>query len=360
MSGNDMATDVLRRLTEKGMFTLPSAEGDLTGHAERLLGELARKRPQDVLDAFVSDMAVGMLPPITNSLPELGKDGAIKVRQAIDWRINAEVSKAPPYEAVVSTNLVTFIASMISTLHSGIGINLVDDHGRPESPPLDARPVRVVARDMKRLLDGFIAEQQVEVLDADAEGARYMIHFRLLHCALSWALGHELGHIVVTESRRRRIDAPFQPLATALLERHFAQLLNDKRFKDALGPLNEEARLRVYDRWLTEINADIIGASLACGYQKDRGPSRGIEGVVGFTMFAIHLGLLSQYFLAAYMNLLNSRVALASRTHPPMDFRMHCVLMWMYKDKMKEATEGPVAYGQQVFTEVLRQAGAAV
>lgn len=355
-----MATDVLRRLSAKGVFKLPSEHGDLKGHAEKLLGELASKPRQEVLDAFVSDIAAGMMPPITITFPELGKTGAIKVRHAIDWRINAEVSKAPPYQAVISTNLVTFIASMISTLHSGIGINLVDDHGRPESPTLEARPIRVVARDVKRLLDGFMAEQQVEVLDANAEGARYMIHFRLLHCALSWALGHELGHIVVTESRRRRIEAPFQPLATALLESHFAQLLNDSRFKAALGPLDEASRLRLYDRWLTEINADIMGASLACGYQKDRGPSRGLEGVVGFTKFAIHLVLMSQYLLVTYMNLLNDGHALASRTHPPMDFRMHCVLTWMYRDKMREATEGPVAYIQDVFKEVLRQAGATV
>src|SRR5262245_56402259 len=189
-----MATDVLRRLSAKGVFTLPSEHDDLKGQAEELLGELASKPSQDVLDAFVSDIAVGMMPPVTNTFPELGRDGAITARQAIDWRINAEVSKAPPYQAVVSTNLVTFIASMISTLHSGIGINLVDDHGRPESPTLEPRPVRVVARDIKRLLDGFMAEQRVDVLDADAQGARYMIHFRLLHCALSWALGHELGH----------------------------------------------------------------------------------------------------------------------------------------------------------------------
>ena len=352
-----MATDVLRRLAEKGMFTLPSKDGDLTGYAEKQLRELAAKRPEQVLDAFVSEIAVGMLPPIVNSFPELGKDGAITVRQIVDWRINAEVSKAPPYEAVVSTNLVTFIASMLSTLHAGIGINLVDDEGRPESPPLAATPVRIVARDIKRLLDGFIAERQVAVLDADATGARYMIHFRLLHCALSWALGHELAHIAVTESRRRRIDAPFQPLAASLLDRHFAQLLGDTRFTDALGPLNEAERLRVYDRWLTEINADIMGASLACGYQKDRGPSRGIPGVVGFTMFAIHLVLMSQYLLATYTNLLNSGQALASRTHPPMDFRMHCVLTWMYKDKVREAAEGPVTYVQEVFKEVLRQSG---
>jgi hypothetical protein len=60
------------------------------------------------------------------------------------------------------------------------------------------------------------------------------------------------------------------------------------------------------------------------------------------------------------MNLLDDRQPLASPTHPPIDFRMHCVLTWMYKDRMREATEHPVAYVQEVFTEVLRQAGAAV
>ncbi len=355
-----MAAEVLERLAQKGMFSLPSRDGDLTDYAEELLQELSQKRPQDVLDAFVSDIAAGMIPTIARGLPNLGEKGAIRVRQSIDWRIDANVSKAPPFEAVVSSNLVSFFASMISTLLSGIGIHLVDDDGRAESPSIEARPVRVVARDVKRLLEGFMAEQQVEMLDADAVGARYMIHFRLMHCALSWVLGHELGHIVSTESRRRKQEAPFQPLATNLLESHFTQLLNDERFRGSLGSLSEEGRLRIFDHWLTEINADIMGASLACGYEKDGGPSRGIPGVVGFTMFAIHLGLLSQYMLASYMNLLDSRHELASPTHPPMDFRMHCVLVWMYEDRIREATETPVAYVQQVFTEVFRQAGARV
>jgi hypothetical protein len=352
-----MAAEVLERLAEKGVFKLPSREGDLTGHAEALLRELSRKRPQQVLDAFVGDMAAGMIPTIAKNLPELGETNAIRVRQAIDWRINAEVSKAPPYEAVVSSNLVKFVASMISALHSGIGIQLVDDEGRVESPTLEARPSRVVARDVKRLLDGFMAEQEIEALGEDALGARYMIHFRLFHCALAWALGHELGHIVSTESRRRRKEAPFQPLATELLESQFEQFLGDPRYREALGPLNEEGRLRVFDRWLTEINADIIGASLACGYENDRGPSRGIPGVVAFTKLAIHLGLLSQHILAAYMNLLDSRHQLASPTHPPMKLRMLCVLIWMYRDRLQEATAAPAGYVQQVFIEVLQQAG---
>jgi hypothetical protein len=358
MSTKDISVEVLKRLTEKGVFKLPSREGDLRSHAGALLRELSQKHPQEALDVFVSEMADGMIPTIANTLPELGKADAIRVRQAIDWRINAEVSKVPPYEAVVSSNMVRFVASMISTLHSGISIQLVDDEGRVESPAIEAKPVRVVARDIKRLLDGYIAEQEIEVLDDDITGAQYMIHFRIFHCALAWALGHELGHIVLTESRRRRQEAPFQPFATALLEGHFMQLLNDERFRDALGPLSEEGRLHLFDHWLTEINADIMGASLACGYEKDRGPSRSLPNVVGFTMFAIHLGLLSQYMLTAYMNLLDSRHKLASLTHPPMDFRMHCVLMWMYKDRMQEATAALVSYVQQVFTEVLRQAGA--
>jgi hypothetical protein len=360
MSMQNVATEVLKRLADKGVLALPSADGDSRAHAEAALQELSRRRPQEVLDAFVADIAAGMVPTIAGSLPELGRPGAIRVRQTIDWRINAAVSKAPPYEAVVTTNLVQFVSSMLNTLQSGIGIQLVADDGQAQGRSIEARPVRLVARDVKRLLDGFLAEQDVATLDADATGARYMIQFRLFHCALAWALGHELGHIVVTESRRRRQEAPFQPLATHWLESHFTQLLGDRRFRDALGQPDEAQQLRIFDHWLTEINADILGASLACGYEKERGPSRGIPGVVGFTMLAIHLGLMSQYLLAAYMNLLNPRLALASPTHPPMDFRMHCVLLWMYRDRMREATEAPVAYVQQVFTEVLRQAGAKV
>ncbi|MCU0694074.1 MAG: hypothetical protein MUF54_22000, partial [Polyangiaceae bacterium] len=60
------------------------------------------------------------------------------------------------------------------------------------------------------------------------------------------------------------------------------------------------------------------------------------------------------------MNLLDSSHKLASQLHPPMDFRMHCVLRWMYGDKMREATESTVTYVQGVFTEVMRQAGAQV
>ena len=82
--------------------------------------------------------------------------------------------------------------------------------------------------------------------------------------------------------------------------------------------------------------------------------------MVSFTKFAIHLALMSQYLLARYMNLLNDRQALVSPTHPPIDFRMLCVLKWMYNDRLHEATEHPTAHVQKVFTEVLRQAGAAV
>ena len=165
-----------------------------------------------------------------------------------------------------------------------------------------------------------------------------------------------MGHVVVTESHHQRQEAPFEPFAKAPLESHFEQLLQDERFRDTLGFLTEEQRVSVFDHWLTEINADILGASLACGYQKDHGISRDLPTVVGFTKLAIHLALMSQYILDAYMNLLDQQHKLASRAHPPMDFRMHCVLLWMYQDKMREATEGLVDYVQKVFVEVLRQA----
>jgi hypothetical protein len=351
---------VLEDLSDKGVFGLASSEGESRALAEGLLLDWSRKSPQEILDKFVMDIAAGMIPTIVNTLPELGHPGAIRVRQVIDWRIDAAVTKAPPYEVVVSTSLVLLVASMVNALLSGLGIDWVDDEGRLTAPAEEPRPVDVVARDIKRLLDGFMAEQQISVLDGEAAGKRYAVQFKLLLCALSWTVGHELGHIVSTECRRSKQAAPFQPFATKMLETYFQQLLNDKRFQDSMGPQSEEGQLLIFDNWLSEINADIMGASLTCGYQRDRGPDRDVPGIVGYTKFAIHLGLLSQYMLGAYMNLLDSSHKLASQLHPPMDFRMHCVLRWMYGDKMREATESTVTYVQGVFTEVMRQAGAQV
>lgn len=360
MTDPTMVENLMRRLRDRGLLDLPSKEGDLTGYAETFLRDLSQKKPQQVLDAMVSEMASGMMPSIARTFPELGKAGAIRVRQVVDRRIDAVTSKKPPYDVVVSSSLVAFVSSMINALMSGVGIALVGDEGRPESPTIKPRPLKSVASDIKQALNDHIAGRPIPFLDSDASGARYMIQFRNFHCALSWALGHEMGHVVVTESRHQMQQAPFEPFARGHLENHFEQLLADERFRDAVGPLTEVQRLSVFDRWLTEINADILGASLACGYQKDYGISRDAPDVVGFTKLAIHLILMSQYILDAYMNLFDERHKLASRTHPPMDFRMHCVLAWMYRDQVREATAGVVDYVQKVFTEVLRQAGAKV
>ena len=111
---------------------------------------------------------------------------------------------------------------------------------------------------------------------------------------------------MVTESKRRRIDAPFQPLANGLLEGHFEQLLKDTRFRDALGPLDEQKRLRLFDSWLTEINVDIIGPAWPAATRRTEGRAKSIPGVDSFVNFVIHLALMSQYRLARYMNLLGT------------------------------------------------------
>jgi hypothetical protein len=184
-----------------------------------------------------------------------------------------------------------------------------------------------------------------------------MMGHRIFHCALSWVVGHELGHIVVTESRLRHQVPPFEDFSNRYLEGHFEQLLSDSRFRDSLGPLNEREQLQVFNNWLTEINCDILGTSLACGYQSEVGPWRGRGEVIGLTKLAIHIGLLSQFLLFQYMDLMGQGQILASRTHPPIDFRMHCVIMWMYGEQAQEATREVTSYVQKVFAEALRQAG---
>jgi hypothetical protein len=281
----------------------------------------------------------------------------VRVHQTIDWRLDAAVSQAPPYVVLVSSNLVRFVASMISALHSGLGIQLVDDDGDVQGDALAPRSEREVARDIKRLLDGFITEQQVQDTDFGDTPARRMVQFRIFHCALSWVLAHELGHVVVSESRRQGLQPPFEHLVRPLLEGNAAALFADRRYREQLEGLDELQRAAVREAWLTELNADVIGASLACGYQKDHGISRGVAGIVAVTKFAIHLGLLSLSLLDRYRHLHEPDYPLATRTHPPLDFRMFCVLSWMYKEHVEEASEVPATYATRVFAEVLRQAG---
>jgi len=357
MFNKPASAELIKRLKDQGLFDLPSDDGDPTDHVKAILQGMRKQTPQQVLDGLVAEIAAGMVPTMAHALPELGRPGAVRVHQVIDWRINAMVSDAPPYEALVSTNLVKFLASMISALNSGIGIQLVDDHGNHDGAPMAPRPDREVARDIKRLLDGFIAEQQVLALDFGDDAPRHMVQFRLFHCALSWVLGHELGHIVVSESRRQQQTAPFEPLVRDQLDGHFQQLLGDKRFRAQLAGLDASQQHAVHEAWLTELNADIIGASLACGYQKGHGPSRTVPGIVGATKFAIHLGLIAHYMLDRYQGLLDPAHPQATPSHPPIDFRMFCVLQWMHKDQLQVATAAPTACAQQVFTEVLRQAG---
>lgn len=351
MTDKTLSDFVLENFKKKKLFEL-SKEGDLTESAKKHLRELSTKSPQQLLDAMVSEIATGMMHPVSSSFPELGKSGAIRVRQVVDRRIEAAVSKKRPYVLNVSSSLVAFTSAMLNTLMSGIGIVLEDE---PGAPMLKPRSTKAVATDIKQLLDDHIAKRPIPFLDSQAVGARYMIQLRMFNCALSWVLGHELGHIVVTESRNQKKEAPFEPFATAALEQNFDRILQKERFQGALTSLSEAQYVAIFDHWLTEINADILGASLACGFQKDHGITRAAPNVVAFTKVSIHLILLSQYMLDSYKNLLDQRYKLISHEHPPIDFRMHCVLMWMYRDMMKDATKTIVAYMQGVMTEVLRQ-----
>ena len=355
----DKATSaaMLRRMKEQGLLDLPSTDGDTADHVKAILQGMRKQTPQQLLDALLVEITAGMVPTMAGALPALGLPGALRVHMVIDWRIDATASNGPPYLAVVSTNLVRFVASMVSTLNSGIGFRLVDDDGEQDGPALAPRSEREVAQDIKRLLDGFIAEQRVEALEFGDTPTRHMLQFRLFHCALSWVLGHELGHIVVSESRRQKQPLPFEDFVRMQLDGNVNQILADRRYRDQLGGLDERQSAAIREAWLTELNADVIGASLACGYQKDHGISRQVPGIVGVTKYAIHLGLLSLSLLDRYQHLHEPDHPLATVTHPPLDFRMFCVLSWMYKDRIKEASEAPANYATRVFAEVLRQAG---
>ena len=63
MTDPTVVQNLMRRFRDKGLFDLPSKEGDLTGYAETHLRGLSQKKPQEVLDAMVAEMASGSRVP---------------------------------------------------------------------------------------------------------------------------------------------------------------------------------------------------------------------------------------------------------------------------------------------------------
>jgi hypothetical protein len=266
---------------------------------------------------------------------DLETPGILDVVVDDDWQIGAFVETEPPYSIYISMNLFLFCMRMSELLTAGFGLNIVGEE--PDANEFTAEPaadIATVAGEVRGILDSFITDQSIPSRGILLKASHNMLHQMIFHGLLAQIVCHEFGHVVIGESRRLGRPVPFADLARAHLEGNIENLIgaggHDPSDIAGLQKLGEADRAAVIANWENEITADLIGVSLASEYLRDRGPWKGKPGILGFAFLSFHLGYLAQYILQVYMSFQRPNFVLVSRTHPPIDFRMHCILDWMY------------------------------
>lgn len=287
----------------------------------------------------------------------LNQDNVLTVSVVDHWEINASVAQKPPYAVQISTNLWQFCATMSELFISGLTMDVTGDDNTSIARVDAASSHTEIAVNVRRLLHSFVTDQTIPPIESKRAAAHFTMHHVAFLSTMAFVVGHEFGHVVIRQLRNAGKKPPFENFADFMLTSHYAQIVKDPRHDPAgrakLASLDPAEAQQVRTNWLTEINADILGASLAAEYMRDQGPYRGKPQILGWTYVAIHLCLMAQMFLYAYWRIMKPDLPMISRTHPPIDFRTHSVLMWMYKDQMQEATEGLVQYCQGIMMEAL-------
>ena len=335
---------------------------DLAAYAEASPQAFVNLDADEITRRYLALIADRMKETLADRLrrPKLKDRQTLRVSVVNDWQINAAVFSEPPYDVEISWNLWRYFASVSDLLVSGIGIDVTDDAGVSEARVRAPRTVAAVARDLRRVLDSFLADQTVPLVEGGTSASHFSFQHIVFFSSMAFVVGHEFGHVVIAETKNAGQPVPFEPFAEHALAANFGNILKDPRHdrggRVGLARMNAQETAKVRARWLNEINADILGASLACEYMRDHGPYKGKPNIIGMTKLSIHLCTLAQMFLTAYTQFLRQDIPSVSKTHPPIDFRTHCVLSWMYKEQMQEATEHVVKYVQQVMKEMLQPA----
>lgn len=284
--------------------------------------------------------------------------GILRIRVVEDWDINAQIAVEPPYDVYISTNLFRYCSTMSGLLVAGMGLSLADDDGEPVGgsipPALDSADAAVHARHVMR---AFLSEQEIPVTPIETGPGHTVLTTMIFFSTVAFLIAHEFGHVIVAEARRRNEPVPFHDYARAMVEAVFDDMIEgvhhpfDPRGLEDRDVLDRDA---VSLNWTEEIACDVLAASLALEFQSRDGPWSRSPDILPATKFAIHLALISQMMLSLYANLAEGTV-LMTPSHPPMDFRTHCVLRWMYGDRAQEA-EAPVAeYAQSILTRLFEE-----
>ncbi|MHC4556174.1 MAG: hypothetical protein ACYTFW_04530 [Planctomycetota bacterium] len=294
--------------------------------------------------------------------PHLNNSSVLRVEVERDWIVNAAVEKQPPYRVYISTNLFMFCAKLSELFLSGLGLSITDEssqHVEAEIPPHIS--VDDVGRNVFAVLREFVRDQSITTTDLPLSPSHYTMHQIVFFSIMTFIVCHEFGHVIINEYSNDGTPPPFSDIAENYLEANFQKLIHsgmhDQDDRLGLRRLKENELQQVFRNWVTEINADILGASLASEYMKFSGPWKGGPQIVGYTYLSIHLCFMAQQFLYSYKYCIDPNFLPISKGHPPMDYRMHCILSWMYKENAEEVSKGVTQYCQEVLAKAFGMAG---
>lgn len=293
--------------------------------------------------------------------PQLADNNYLTVELEEDWRINAEVEQEPPYHIYVSTNLYEFCARLSELLIGGLGVTVTDEGEEGTKAAAAPRWSKAeVTRKVKSVLDRFCEDRTIPAENSKLAPEHTSLHQITFYSIMAFIVGHEFGHVVINEERRWGITEtakPYADFAEGMLRANVQQLLytpmHDPNDLVGLGKLDRRELQRVASRWVDEITADLIGVDLARKYHRDFGPAKSNPDIVPIVNMSLHLCFMAQMVLYLYLNHRDPKFPLTSTTHPPIDFRMHCVVSWMYPNPQHPSVLTFINYCQEILNGVL-------
>jgi len=294
--------------------------------------------------------------------PQLKHERYLTVELEEDRHINASVEQEPPYHIYVSTSLYRFCAQMSALLIAGFGVELTDDAGKATSTAAPALSKTEVIRRTKALLYQFVADGMIPEDDAKLGHEHSSLQDIVFYSIMASIIGHEFAHVVMSEERRRQATQtvkPYTEFAERMLRSNVQNLLytpmHDPDDLVGFGKLDRRELEPIAKQWIEEVTADLIGVDLTRKYQRDHGPGRKSPDIVAMTNMGIHLGYMAQFFLDLYAKHRDPKFPFFSKTYPPIDFRLHCVVSWMYKDPQHPSVMKLINHCQEILNGVLSE-----
>lgn len=293
--------------------------------------------------------------------PSLNDPRMLSIEIDDDWRINAFVEEEAPHSIYVSMNLFLFCARVSDLLFGGMDLDVTGDDGAVTYSAAAPYSINEVARGIKKILESFSIDQSIARTATRLKAAHFVNHQIVFHSLMALIICHEFGHVTINAMRQAAEPVPFSDRAHYELEADIEPLIHSGRHdpKDMAGlrKLGAPGLRAVLANWENEITADLIGVSLATEYICKRGPWRNMPDVQAVAYLAFHLGLMAQFLLHVFLNKRRESFLLLSKSHPPIDFRTHCVLKWMYGCPAVQG-RAEVSYGEHpAYKAVARYGG---